>query len=73
MNNDTIGRRLQSAREAKGITQKELAELARCGKSTIEHYEYDLNCPRLFILADICKILGVSIDYIVYGKVDDNA
>ena len=67
---NTIGTRLADARQAKHLTMKELSDKVGCGYATIMHYEYDLHSPRVDILADICKVLGVTLDYIVYGDND---
>lgn len=65
---NTIGTRLAQARRDKKLTMQALATLAGCGYQTVMHYEYDIHIPRADILADICKVLNVSIDYIVNGK-----
>ena len=66
--NWTFGMRLYNARRNKGLTQEELARKARCNVHTVNRYERDLINPSLFIVADLAKILEVSIDYLVYGK-----
>ncbi len=66
--NWTFGMRLYNARRAKGLTQEELSHKARCGVWTLNNYENDKVNPSLFIVADMAKILEVSLDYLVYGK-----
>lgn len=65
---DTFGERLRSARLSEKLSRRELAEKTHCCTYTIEGYERDGINPSLFITADIAKVLGVTIDYLVYGK-----
>lgn len=67
----TIGNRLYHSRKNMKLTRRRLSELANCSTFTIEQYERDKVNPSLFIIADIAKVLNVSIDYLVYGKADN--
>ena len=61
----TIGERIKKAREAKGMTQTELAEIIGVAKSTITGYEKGNREPDAVKINAIAKALGVSGDYIL--------
>jgi transcriptional regulator with XRE-family HTH domain len=66
-----IKRRLRRARMELGLSQGEVAELARISKSVIEKYESRLNLripntPQLFKLSEV---YGLSVDYLL-GRTD---
>ena len=65
---NTVSGRIRKAREAKGWTQSYLAKKIRVNTSTICGYETDRITPKLFIAADLCKALNISLNYLVYGK-----
>lgn len=62
---DTIANRLRVARDARGLSQAELAE--RCGlqPSAISHYETGRREPSAANLARLCRALEVSADAIL--------
>ena len=65
----SIGSRLRIAREKTGLTQKEVAERLNIPKyQTISAYENDKNSPKLDTLKDLCRIYGVTSDYILFGS-----
>ncbi len=54
-----MGFRLRAAREARGLTQAQLAQMINASQSQIEHYEkgeHDMAMERLFDLARILDI-----------------
>jgi len=55
-----IGSRIRRYREAKDMTQKQLAELVGVTNSRISNYENGLNRPDCELLTDICRALAVS-------------
>lgn len=57
--------RLKDIIEAKGISQAWLAEKAETTEATISRYVSGIHKPNLDIVARICKVLNVSIDYIM--------
>jgi transcriptional regulator with XRE-family HTH domain len=62
-----FGRRLQALRSAAGLTQKELAEKARCKLPMIGRYERGEHFPKIEVLLRLRKALNVSLDYLVTG------
>lgn len=68
----TIGDRIREAREARGLTQEELANM--CGytsRSTINKIEKEANETRLSTLKKVAKALNVDPDYLIFGDRDD--
>ncbi|MGN0992189.1 MAG: helix-turn-helix domain-containing protein [Candidatus Ventricola sp.] len=60
-----FGSRLRLLRQAKHITQKQLADQLRLTKSVISAYETDLRLPSYDILIKISAIFGVTTDYLL--------
>jgi transcriptional regulator with XRE-family HTH domain len=57
-----FGKRLKSARTAKGYTQAELARRAGVSQGVITHYERGVNRPRLDQALALVQALGMSFD-----------
>lgn len=66
------GDRLREAREARQLTQIELASMVGVSDQQIYRYETSKSVPTADVLMRIAKTLEVSIDYLV-GLVDDPA
>lgn len=64
-----LGKRLKELREAKELTQKQLASLLNINSVTYLHYEKEQREPPLMLLAEIAKFYHVSVDYLL-GLVD---
>lgn len=60
-----FGSRLRMLRQAKNITQKQLADQLRLTKSVISAYETDLRLPSYDILIKLSAIFGVTTDYLL--------
>lgn len=60
MNN--FGRRLKTARKAKGLTQKALAQRLNVEQSTISNYEKNVRIPSAATLIELSKQLQVTVD-----------
>ena len=60
-----IGERLKAVRKAKGITQRELAQLIGVSEGAVKTWEQETSEPTAGALVSIAVALGVSIDYIV--------
>ena len=56
---------LKSSREAKGLTQKQMAELLNMTERAYQSYELKEREPRLEKLARIAVLLEVSVDYLL--------
>ncbi len=63
-----IGQRIRKRREALNITQRELAQALGVTPQHISAVEQNKRVPSLTFLAKLAEKLGVSIDYLVYGK-----
>jgi transcriptional regulator with XRE-family HTH domain len=64
-----LAERLKSLREAKNLTQKDLAQvLGLNSKSTITNYEQNDREPDYETLIKIAKYFGVSTDYLLGMK-----
>ena len=67
----TIGDRIRRAREARELTQRDLA--AACGwesespQGRISHYETNRREPSLADLAKIAKALNVTVEHLAFG------
>lgn len=66
----TFGDRLAGAREAAGLSQKDLARKLGIKLSTLRNWEDDLNEPRANKLQMAAGVLGVSIRWLLTGEGD---
>ncbi len=64
----TLGNRLKSLRQEKGLTQKEVAKLIGTTDVSIGRYEMDARVPKADILNSLAKLYDVEIDYLLTGK-----
>ena len=60
---------LKDLREAKGLDQKDLAKIIHVSRSTITSYETGRREPDYDKLVELSLYFGVSIDYLLTGKV----
>ena len=63
----TIGSRLKHARELKQLSQGELATKTGVSKGTISMTERDITELTTSNLIAICRTLGVSAEYVLFG------
>lgn len=66
-NNDWsgIGSRLRRQRQLLGWTQLQLANRLGLAKSTVSQYENNINEPDYAVLIRLCRLLGVTSDYLL--------
>ena len=64
----TLGNRLKSLRQEKGLTQKEVAKLIGTTDVSIGRYEMDARVPKADILNSLAKLYDVEIDFLLTGK-----
>ena len=64
----TFGDRLAAARDAAGLSQKELAQRMGIKTSTLRNWEDDLSEPRANRLSIFAGILGVSLSWLLTGE-----
>lgn len=67
---NTIGQRIQLARKQRKLTQQQLAQRCRCGRWAIIGIEHDSRDVHAFLFIEIGKALGVSLDWLAFGKAD---
>lgn len=63
---DIIGNRIRTLRKKKGIAQEDLANGINVSRQTISRWEANIRQPSVEKLNEICKILDVSVEDIVY-------
>ncbi|QEE48776.1 helix-turn-helix domain-containing protein [Flavobacterium alkalisoli] len=69
---ETIGKRIAEIRKQKGLTQEEVAEIARINLRTLQRIEKEETEPRGNSLKGICEALEINIEDLVdYGKTED--
>jgi len=67
-----IGRKIRIIRKRKGLSQEELAELAKINLRTIQRIENNANEPSGKTLSLLCEALEINIEELVeYGKAED--
>lgn len=62
---ELFGDKLKAIRKAKKMTQADFARELKVSSSVIAAYEQGKNFPSVSVLIEICKILGVSSDYLL--------
>lgn len=67
MTKQEIGQILKSAREAKGLTQKQVAEIIGRRQQIVGHWETGYAQPDANTLFDLCDLYGISVDE-AFGK-----
>lgn len=65
-----LGQRIRSLRKEKKITQQDLANYLKLGKSTISQYENNINEPDTTTIQKIADFFNVSVDYL-FGRTDE--
>ena len=59
-----FGLRLRELRQAKGLSQEQLARQVGVSKGTIYRYETNLQEPSLRVAGRLARVLGTSLDYL---------
>jgi transcriptional regulator with XRE-family HTH domain len=57
-----MGQRLQRLRQAKGLSQTQLARSAQVPVGTLRNWEQNRRVPRLDTAAVVARVLGVTLD-----------
>lgn len=66
----TFGARLRQLRASRGFSQQKLAARLNVAQQTVGKWEKEITSPDPDMLADICRALGCSSDYLL-GLTDD--
>lgn len=64
----TLGQRLKELREAKGLTQEQVAEAIDVAVNTYARYEYDLRFPTTKIAVKIADLYDMSMKELFSGE-----
>ena len=67
---ETFGERLKAIREKAGLTQSQLAERMEVSDNHLSALERDISEPRADMLRKLSVVLGVTTDYLLFGKKD---
>lgn len=65
-----VGALILSLRKEKNMTQKDVANKMNISDKTVSKWERGLGCPDVSLLGDLSKILGVNIEKILLGDLD---
>ena len=68
----TFGKKLRECREAKGLSQKELAKLLNTSYSVIGKYERDEMQPSIEAAKKIAKLVDTTIGYLLSESEQEN-
>eukprot|EP01037_Dinobryon_pediforme_P019603 gene19603-20052_t len=66
----TFGKRLRECREAKKLSQQELAKLMNTSYTVIGKYERDETKPSIDVARNIAKLLDTTVGHLL-GEIDD--
>lgn len=65
--NVQIGNQIRMAREQSGLTQEELSERLDCSPQSVSDMERGVVGISIAMLKNLCTVLGVSSDYLLFG------
>ena len=68
----TFGKKLRECREAKGLSQKELAKLLNTSYSVIGKYERDEMLPSIEAAKKIAKLVDTTVGYLLSEYEQEN-
>jgi transcriptional regulator with XRE-family HTH domain len=69
MDNNKTGKLIASQRKKKGLTQQELGDKVGVGFRAVSKWERGLTSPDITIVNELSKILGISSDELLTGKI----
>lgn len=65
---ETLGSRLKTLRKKIKLTQQQIADVIGVSKTSVIYWEKDDNIPKHESLTALAEVLGVTTDYLLYGK-----
>jgi transcriptional regulator with XRE-family HTH domain len=68
-----LGLRIAEVRHSKNVTQEALADMLGVSPKHISHVENATSCLSLKNLIQFCSIFDCSLDYLVFGKQNNEA
>lgn len=66
--NESIGKRVREIREYQGLSREKVAEKANISTQFLSDIEVGRKSMTTLTLRNICATLGVSSDYLLFGK-----
>lgn len=63
-----VGRNIRRFREAKGLTQEQLAERLCVTRQAVSNWENEKTQPDIDTLHNIAQVLEVSVEELIYGE-----
>src|SRR5262249_43993445 len=63
-----FGRAVKTAREGRGLTQRELAETARIADKYLSRIELGMATPSVYVASRLAQALGVSVDALIVSS-----
>jgi len=70
MDNKKIGKLIKDLRKQKGLTQQDLGDKVGVGFRSVSKWERGLTLPDITIINEVSKILGISSDELLSGKIN---
>ena len=71
MDQDKIGKLIAKLRKEKGLTQRELGDKVGVGFKAVSKWERGITCPDISIINELSKILGITSDELLTGKLNE--
>lgn len=69
---ETLNTRIKELRKEKGLTQLQLAELLNVTDKAVSKWEVGETNPDIILLPKISEIFGVTLDYLLTGKKEED-
>lgn len=63
-----VGKNIKKAREAKGISQEQLAERLNVTRQAVSNWERGKTEPDIQMLQQLSEVLEVSVEELIYGE-----
>lgn len=67
LDKEKVGCAIARQRKAKGLTQKQLADLLNISYQAVSRWEHGLSMPSLDMIYDIARILETTVDFLLNG------
>lgn len=67
-----VGKLINELRRERGMTQKQLADTMNISDKTVSKWERGLGCPDVSLLGELSVALGVNIEKILSGCMEEN-
>ena len=66
-----MGKRIQDARLKTDYTQEQVGDVLNISAQSVSNIEKGKHFPKINHLAELCKMLNVSCDYLMFGDTKD--